>query len=329
MLGLAPHREVRQVAASANGTAGRRRVSGAESEQRLKRRHGLPTPVVPKDELIEIDLQVTAADPVIRPDQPLLQIANRSVNSRQHRTTTLAYPLLAGDVAKTDLGQATERFETIGVDRRLSGDVAYGEIGEGAAAEVRNDFHSSTSRSLAPFFHRDRDKGGFPTLQLTTAAETRLGPANPGVVEFHLAVQRLPRRIHHGPAEFVEDQPGRFVPADPQLALEQQGRHPALIGRHQIGGPEPQRQRRSRPVENRSRGQRRLVAAVRTLPPAPIAQGEGPRVAAPWTAKTIRPPADFQVLPAGLIGRELPLERTETGRERRPRHCETLLIVVT
>jgi hypothetical protein len=57
----------------------------------------LPPPVVTKNELVEIDLQVTTTDPVIRPDQPLLQIADRAVGPWQDRTTAFAYPLGAGD----------------------------------------------------------------------------------------------------------------------------------------------------------------------------------------------------------------------------------------
>ena len=63
--------------------------------------------------------------------------------------------------------------------------------------------------------------------------------ANPRLINFYLAVQRLPSPIHHGPAELVKHHPGGLVARQTELSLYQQRRHTALIGGHQIRGPEP------------------------------------------------------------------------------------------
>ena len=55
-------------------------------------------------------------------------------------------------------------------------------------------------------------------LQLSfNAVNARLGTANPCVIDFHVAVKGLPRRIDHRSAQFVEHHPGRFVPAQAEL----------------------------------------------------------------------------------------------------------------
>src|SRR5258708_38199416 len=48
------------------------------------KRHRLLAPIVSKDKLIEIDLELSAADTVIGADQPLLEVADRAVGQRHH-----------------------------------------------------------------------------------------------------------------------------------------------------------------------------------------------------------------------------------------------------
>jgi hypothetical protein len=71
-------RGLEHVAAACDATIGRRRVASAQTEQRLEGGHRLPAPIMPKDELIEVDLELRAADAVIA-DQPLLEIADRAI----------------------------------------------------------------------------------------------------------------------------------------------------------------------------------------------------------------------------------------------------------
>ena len=74
----------RYVASASNLSVRGGRTSRPEAQQRLKGGHGLPPTIVPKDELVEIDLQLRFADAVIRADQPLLQVADGAVHERHH-----------------------------------------------------------------------------------------------------------------------------------------------------------------------------------------------------------------------------------------------------
>ena len=66
------------IAPAPDAVIGRRRAPGAEAEQRLKSRHGLLPPIVPKDELVQVRLKLRAADTVIGADQPMLEIPDRA-----------------------------------------------------------------------------------------------------------------------------------------------------------------------------------------------------------------------------------------------------------
>ena len=131
--------------------------------------------------------------------------------------------------------------------------------------EVWNHFHANAPGALATFLHCDQDEGRTPPFELPTSSQTGLLAANPRLINFYLAVQRLPRRIHHRPAEFMKHHPYRLVAGQTKLALQQQSGYPTLICGHQIGGPKPMGQRNLGPVEDRPGGQRNLVPTACTL----------------------------------------------------------------
>src|SRR3989339_1423275 len=85
MLWSGPDRELPQILSAADDAARRWPPRAAKSEQGLKRRHGRLPPIVSKRELIEIDLQVVAADAVVRADEPLLQVADGQIRERDNR----------------------------------------------------------------------------------------------------------------------------------------------------------------------------------------------------------------------------------------------------
>src|SRR5712691_8637323 len=93
-----------------------------------------------------------------------------------------------------------------------------------------------------------------------------LGTANPGVVDFDLAVKRLAHRIHRRSPELVQYHPSGFVTLKTKLVLEKQRRDPSLVGRHQIGRPEPKGQRGLRIVKDGPRCQGDLVTTGGALP---------------------------------------------------------------
>src|ERR1700730_18186954 len=61
------------------------RPSGAQTEQRLKGRRRFPSTVMPKRELIQVHLKLTATDTMVGSDEPLLEIADRTIRERYDR----------------------------------------------------------------------------------------------------------------------------------------------------------------------------------------------------------------------------------------------------
>src|SRR5436309_13200781 len=60
----------------------------------------------------------------------------------------------------------------------------------------------------------------------------------------------------HAGAEFLEDLERRLIAVQAELALELDGRDAWRMARNQVGGPEPDRQRRAGPLHDRAGGQR-------------------------------------------------------------------------
>ena len=250
MLWSGPDWELGQVTRATDDTSRRRPATRSQAEQGLKCGHrGLP-PVVTKDELVQVGLQVRTADAMVGSDEPLLQVSNRPVYARQDGRPSRSNLLGARDVVVARRLQATELLESVGVDGRPVGYVLGGEVGQRGLAEIRDDGHSGPARAGSALLDGDGHKRRFSALQLPTPAQTRLWSAHPRVVDFDLPVQGVPGGVDHGSPEFVQDPPGRLIPTDAQLVLKQQRRDPSLVGRHQIRGPKPHRQRHLRPVED-------------------------------------------------------------------------------
>src|ERR1700758_1482247 len=51
-------------------------AGGSQTEQGLECRHGVLSAVMPKDEFVQINWELSAAHAVMGPDQPLLQVTN-------------------------------------------------------------------------------------------------------------------------------------------------------------------------------------------------------------------------------------------------------------
>ena len=307
-------------------------VGRSETEQGLKGGHGLSPAIVTKDELIQVDGKLGAADAVAGADQPLLKVADGAVGQRHDRwdasTQVTAQGLRPGDVAKPGRGKSGEGLQTIRIDGRARCHALCEKPGEGGRPEVGHDPHADTARAAAPPFDGHQHECGPPAFQLAAPAQPWLWATNPGVVDLDLAMQRLAGGVDHGSAQFVEHQPRRFIAAEPELALQPHRRNPPRVRRHQIRRPEPLGQRQLGVVEDGPRGQRDLVPAARALPPALV--DEHIRVPAPTarTHESVRPPARSQILSAGVFGGELALKLGQTLGESWAGHTPTLHIGV-
>lgn len=333
MLRLGLLEQLEHIAPAANATVGRRRPTAPQAEQGLEGRHRLLAAIVPKDELVEIRLQLRAAHAVIRTDQPLLQIPDGAVCQRHDRPGPLAerrsQRLFERDVVEPRLLKTGEASEPVGVDRGAGGDVLLDQRRHGARFEIRDDAHPDTAGGVGSLFDGDQDRHCLTALELPAAAEAWLGTTDPGVVDFHFAMERLAGRIDHRAPQLVEHHPGGFVPPQTELPLQQQRRDTPLVGRHQIRGPEPLRQRDPRVVQNRPGRQRHLVPARRALPASLFHDGVGARVGASRASESVGPPTRGQVLLARFFGRELTLKLAQISGKRRARHAHTLLMVAS
>src|ERR1700746_727507 len=100
---------------------GGRLASGPETEQGLERGHGLPAPIVAKDEFIKINLKLIAAYAVIGSDQPLLEIPNGAVCPRESGGACAqidSQGLRARHMLKSGFLQPRKALETVGVYSR-------------------------------------------------------------------------------------------------------------------------------------------------------------------------------------------------------------------
>ena len=86
-----------------------------------------------------------------------------------------------------------------------------------------------------------------------------------GLVDFHQARQQVALGVDHAGAQLVGEQPSAAVRADTELFLELQGRDAVGVGRHQVGGPEPDGERQLAGVQDRPGRHRGLPAAAGAL----------------------------------------------------------------
>ena len=116
-----------QIQSTSNAAVSRGPLLCSQTEQSLKSRHGLVTPIMAKNELIEVNLELRAADTVVGADQPLLEVADSTVGQGHYRFGSLAQfgclRLRPRDVPIPDFVQTRETLQSIGVDRRARSDM--------------------------------------------------------------------------------------------------------------------------------------------------------------------------------------------------------------
>jgi hypothetical protein len=210
------------------------------------------------------------AHSVVGADQPFLEVSDGVIGKWDRRLRALtefgSQRLSAGDVFEPDFRKTLKALKAIRVDGRAGRDVLVKEGNNGLGLKIGDHFHSGAPRAPATLFHCDQNQRRSSSLELSASPKTGLLAANPGFINFYLAVQRLPSNIHHGSAELVKHHPGGLVTRQTELSLYEEGRHAALVGGHQVGSPEPMGQRDLGPVKNRPGSQRDLMTAAGTLP---------------------------------------------------------------
>ena len=79
-----------QVQRASNTAVSRRPLLRSQTEQGLKSGHRLVAPIVAKNKLIEVNLELPAADTVVGTNQPLLEVADGAVSPGYDRFGALA-----------------------------------------------------------------------------------------------------------------------------------------------------------------------------------------------------------------------------------------------
>jgi hypothetical protein len=78
----------RHILSTANPSVRCRRAAGAETKQRLKGSHRCSPTIVPKHELVQVDLALSSADPVMGANQPVLEVADDAIGEWYDRART-------------------------------------------------------------------------------------------------------------------------------------------------------------------------------------------------------------------------------------------------
>jgi hypothetical protein len=146
---------------------------------------------VPKDEFVEVNLELRLAHAVMGADQPLLEIADGPISKGHNGLLALAQfqteGLVARDMLEANLRQTREAFETVRVDGGTKCDVPSKKRYYRAGLEVSNYAHASSTGSPTALLHCYQDEGSSPILELSATAKTRLFAANPRVINLHFA----------------------------------------------------------------------------------------------------------------------------------------------
>jgi len=269
-------------------------------------------PIKSERELVEIGIQMfdTHAS-LVGSKQPAFEQRDYAMNSRHQFRCGFAVPLQVCDLVPIFLafqGQVTQ--PAIGMDcaARLDGILYKGN--QAVCGCVQNAPHSDTADSRSIFFRCNCNHG----LGL------RLPAVNPfffatheGFINFNTPLKPIPPRPHHGAAQLVQQGPSRFVALQAQHALQPHGADAVLLASHPPHRSEPQGQRQSAVLKNRSRSHRNLTMTSRALPQQ-IGSWPGLPASTARAAESIRPAKLKQIRPASRLGREAPLQFQQVPR---------------
>jgi hypothetical protein len=150
---------------------------------------------------------------------------------------------------------------------------------------------------------------------LAASSNTCLNSAYPRVIDLDFAPKWFASHVDHGSAQLMENHPGGFVTSEAKLALEEQRRDTPFVSGHQVGGPEPQGERRLRVMKESPRGQRGLMTTGDALPASSSSQRVAATVRAARADEPLRPAAWGQVFLARLFCSVFELKLAECRRK--------------
>ena len=265
-----------------------------------------------KDELIEIGLQMLAAQPVVDASRPSYEVGEDLVDPRQDEVSgglpdDMDIVAIGGE--RSVAGPAVGFRDGVGIG---GGFDEVSEVG-GAVGGDLGQPQAAWDVSVPEFDGADDEHLAVVAAPLPAAGGIVPGPEwKAGLVDFDQARQRVALRVDHAGAQLVGEQPSAAVRADTELFLELQGRDAVGVGRHQVGGPEPDGERQLAGVQDRPGRHRGLPAAAGALEGVCFSvQRPSLFMAARGTDEAVRPAHFDQPGGAGVIVREHVLEGEE------------------
>ena len=213
-----------------------------------------------EDEFVEVALQMLPSQSVIDAERPGLGVGEDAMGPGQDE--------MRGHVSDdvgivSDARGARVGRPPVGLDRGARRDIGGDKAVQRSGGEVLDRGQANASGRIV----FNLDGGGdehFALARAAAAAGDRIGlgsQRNFGFVDFDQAGKRRTAGRDHGASQFGAQQPRRLVGAEPELLLQLQRRDAIGMGRHEIGGPEPNDQRQLRAVQDRAGRHRGLPAA--------------------------------------------------------------------
>jgi hypothetical protein len=136
---------------------------GAEAEQGLEGGHRGAAPVVAKDMLVEVKLQVGIPDVAVGAVKPRLEIGDGAVGAGRQLLAGRG-ALTAGAVVVAELAEAVVGRPAVGVGDRAAGRGRRRKLAERVARGVRQDREAKPPRALAANLDRDPRSALFAPL---------------------------------------------------------------------------------------------------------------------------------------------------------------------
>jgi len=229
-----------------------------DAEQGAESGLGRTTAVEAENELVEVGLEMGFSQSVIDTQCPGLEVGEDPMDPGQDDMSSHVADHMR---LVSEARGARVAGPTIGFDGSAGGDAGLEEGVQAGGRGVVDRRQTNAAGALA----LDFDRGGHLQFALATAsaaASRRVVPGPPGdlrLVHFDQAGQRIALGIKHGPAQLGSQQPGALVGAQAQLPPQLARRHAVGVRRHQIGRPEPYRQRQLGGVHRRAGGYRGLL----------------------------------------------------------------------
>jgi len=219
-----------------------------------------------ENKLIEVGLEVLAAQPMIDAQGPDLEVGKDPVDPGQHDVSGhLADDMgIMGDASSTGIPGPT-----IGLGGGTGGEVD-GDKAMQAGGRIIGDLaEPDAARAAAAILDLDGSDHQHFAL-MTASAATGNGMVFAAAGDFSLidldeAGKRAATGGEHAAAQFGAEQPRRLVGAESELALQLQRRNAIGMGSHQISGPEPGGQRQLGVMHDGSGGDRGLATAAGAL----------------------------------------------------------------